>query len=66
MKTHTVSVNDLTDWKKEHRALFASSTKERKRLFATLNGGYEIEVNGFIVLECIQANQAVEKYNSIV
>jgi hypothetical protein len=66
MKTHTIEVKDLTEWKAEQRILFASSTKEGKRLFANLNGGYEIEVKGVKVFECIQPFQAVEKYNSII
>jgi len=66
MKTHTIDVKDLIDWKAEQRVLFASSTKEGKRLFANLNGGYEIEVKGVKVFECIQPYLAAEKYNSII
>ena len=65
METHTIEVKDLAEWRNEQRVLFAFSSKEGKKLFANLNGGYEIDVKGVKVFECIQPFQAVEKYNSI-
>ncbi len=65
METHTVDVADLLQWKSEQKVLFASSTKENKQLFANLNGGFEVFVNGILVKECIQPYVALETYNLI-
>jgi len=67
MKTlhHEINLKDLQDWLSEEEVLFASSSRERKRLLATLNGNIIIRVAGKEVGRFMQAFPAVEKYNSI-
>ena len=65
MKKQELKVNDLLEWKEKEKVLYASSSKESKRLFANLNGGFEIEVKGEVIWQGIQAYSAVEKYNEI-
>jgi len=65
MKHHTIELKDLQKWLEEEEFTFASSTRERKRLVITTNGGLRLYVRGNIVWEGIQPFAAVEKYNSI-
>lgn len=65
MKKHEVSVEALQAWKDETKVLFASSSRENKKLYATLDGGFEIHHNGEKVYGCIQPFAAVEAYNKI-
>ncbi len=64
--THQIKIKDLQSWiKDEQLILFASSSKENKRLYATLRGSYEVHHKGKKVWEGIQPFDAVEKYNDI-
>lgn len=66
MKTHTIDVKELLDFKNEAKILFASSTKGNKFLYCTALGGYEVWIGDNKVHEGVQAFSAVEKYNSII
>ena len=66
MKPHQVNLEELRKWQEEEKVLFANSTKEKKSLYATLRGSYEVYHNGVRVLESMQAISAVEKYNSLL
>lgn len=65
MKSHEIDLEGLQSWLEEETVTFASSTRERKRLEATLKGRLIITVGGVRVWEGIQPFAAVEKYNSI-
>ena len=65
MEHHEINLDAFQQWRQEAEILFASSTRERKRLFANLIGGLRIEVDGVTVWQGIQPFAAVEKYNSI-
>ena len=65
MKSHTIELKDLQEWIATEDVTFASSTRERKRLVATLNGGLKVIVAGKTVWEGIQPFSAMEAYNSI-
>jgi hypothetical protein len=65
MRHHEIDTESLIEWHNEKYVEFASSTREKKRLVATLNGGYEVYHNGKLVYEGIQASDAVKAYNNI-
>jgi hypothetical protein len=65
MKSHTIELEDLQKWIETEDVTFTSSTRERKRLVATLNGGLKVIVAGVTVWEGMQHFSAVEAYNSI-
>ncbi len=64
-RCHQIDLDGLIEWKSEAKLLFASSTKERKKLYCTLNGTFQLEVNGKIIWQGIQCYSAVEEYNKI-
>ena len=65
MKTHTVDLRELQDFQTKEKVLFASSSKEQKKLYCTLRGSYEVWQFGVLVLETMQPYSAIEKYNSL-
>ena len=65
MKVHTVELKELQDFQSEEKVLFASSSKEQKKLYCTLRGSYEIWHYGVLVLETMQPQSAIEYYNSL-
>lgn len=65
MKTHTVEVEGLIKWAQQEEVEFASSTRERKSLVATLFGGYKVIVAGSVIWEGVHPSAAVEAYNAI-
>jgi hypothetical protein len=65
MKSHTIELKDLQEWIATEDVTFASSTRERKKLVATLNGGLKVIVAGKTVWEGIQPFSAVEAYNAV-
>jgi hypothetical protein len=62
---HTIELKDLQEWIETEDVTFASSSRERKRLVATLNGGLKVIVGGTVVWEGCQPFSAIEVYNSI-
>ena len=65
MKAHTIDLKELQDFQSKEKVLFASSSKEQKKLYCTLRGSYEIWQYGVLILETMQPNSAIEKYNSL-
>jgi len=65
MKSHTIELADLQKWIETEYVTFASSTRERKRLVATFNGGLKVIVAGVVVWEGMQPFSAVEAYNAV-
>ena len=65
MKSHTIELSDLQKWIETEDVTFASSTRERKRLVATLNGGLKVIVACTVVWEGMQPFSAVEAYNAV-
>lgn len=65
MKVHTIEVSELQKWVETEEVTFASSTRERKRLVSTVQGGLKVIVAGQIVWQGIQPYSAVEAYNKI-
>ncbi len=68
MKSHTIEVKDLQNWIETEYLTFASSTRERKKLVATLHGGFKVIVDGTVVWEGMQtfaAGYKVNKYISV-
>lgn len=49
----------------EAEIMFASSSRERKRLFVTVDGIFKISVAGEVKFRCTNPEDAVEAYNSI-
>jgi len=62
---HKIDLDGLLKFKAEEKILYASSSKENKKLYITLNGNYEVFVNKELVLETMHSNFAIEKYNTI-
>ena len=65
MANHKITGKELVDWRNKEKVLFASSPKEAKTLYLTLNGIYEVRQNGKIVGEFMLPKNAVDKYNSL-
>jgi hypothetical protein len=65
MKIELLNVNDLLEWKEKQKLVYAFDSRRNKKLILNLNGGFEIEVNGEIIWQGIQAFSAVEKYNDL-
>ena len=66
MKPHQIDIEGLTAWMAETKVMFASSTKERKRLYCDLHGNFIVEHGGKEVWIGIYESDAVEVYNNIV
>ena len=64
-KPHKIEVRDLHKFVREERVLFASSSKEQKFLYATLQGSFQVWHFNELILETVQDFVAVEKYNEI-
>ena len=62
---HQIDIEGLREWQQEQKVLFASSSKEQKRLYCTLRGSYEVYHKKEKVLETMQPFTAVEKYNEL-
>lgn len=61
-----IELTEFQQWLGENqKILYASSSKEKKGLFATTRGSYEVWKNNEMILETMQPFNAVEKYNSI-
>lgn len=64
-KHHEVTLKEFQDWYANQDVLFASSSRERKRLVCSLNGVIKVIVAGKIVWQGIQPFSAIEAYNNI-
>lgn len=62
---HQIKLKDLQEWlEDEPKILFASSTKDDKKLYM-ISGGFVVHKNGDVVHRCIQPFSAVEAYNNL-
>lgn len=62
---HQITVEGLQLWHSQEEALYASSTRERKRLTCTLDGTFMVTVAGRMVWYGREISLAVEAYNAI-
>lgn len=65
MKSHTITRGELLDFIQKEEVLFASSSREKKRLYVRIRGGFIITVGGKVVHEGMSIVEAVSTYNSI-
>ncbi len=65
MQSHQIIIEKLTKWHAEREVLYAWDIEAQKELYCTLSGGYIVMHKGVVVLETMQINDAVKKYNSI-
>lgn len=61
---HTINYDDLLKWMENYRTLYASANGVKK-LYCTLNGGYEVEKDGKVILKTNEIEEAVETYNDL-
>lgn len=60
-----IKSEDLCEWQQKNWMVYASSTKERKKLVCSLSGYFEVIVGNAIVWRGRDAGGATNKYNSI-
>lgn len=65
MKHHEIEINGLIEWLSQAEIVYASSSREHKKLVATPNGTLKVTVAGQTVWEGMQPFSAVEAYNSV-
>lgn len=65
MKNHQIELTDLQEWMENNEAIYASSSREDKKLVVSMHGGFKLYHKGNIVWEGIQPYRAVEKYNEL-
>jgi hypothetical protein len=65
MKHHEIDLEGLLKWKEEQDVLYASSSRERKRLSVTLNGHYQVTLAGEVKYKGSDPDLAVLYYNKI-
>jgi len=61
-----INLEDLKNWHREKRVLYAAASRQNKSLYCTLKGTYEVCIGKKVVHYCIDPLEAVEKYNNIV
>ncbi len=64
-KHHEIDLNDFQEWLTEAELVYASSTRERKRLVCTPSGNLKIYIGSSVVWQGMQHYAAVEFYNSL-
>ena len=62
---HQIEIQELVKWMTTKKVLYASSSKESKKLYCTLIGLYEIYYKGELVFSTLSVHDAVEKYNEL-
>ncbi len=66
MTKHQINIEDFQSWLGDNPLiLYASSSKEQKRLYATTNGNYEVHCKGKVVWKGSQPFEATRQYNKI-
>ena len=65
IKPHVVTIEEFQDWYSKEDVLFASSSRENKRLVCSLNGNIKVLVAGKVVWQGTQPYSAIEAYNEI-
>lgn len=64
-KPHKIEVEGLVSWLNEAQIMYASSSRERKKLFADTKGNLIITIAGYHVWTGTSPEDAVEIYNAI-
>lgn len=62
---HQINESELADWIANKELLYASSSKDRKKLYVTMDGYYKVYYNGSLVYQTNVAGLAVKKYNEL-
>lgn len=62
---HSVDLDEMLAWIDREEVIAASSSKERKRLYVKLAGGYRVEVDGRTVYAGTDGRSAVDAYNAV-
>ena len=65
-KTHEIETDGLRAWIKESEFMYASSSRERKRLYVNATGMIFVKVNEKTVWSGTELPLAVDAYNGIV
>ena len=65
LKPHVVTLEEFQDWYAKEDVLFASSSRENKRLVCSLNGNIKVLVASEVVWQGTQPFSAIEAYNEI-
>jgi hypothetical protein len=65
MKHHEVTYDEMKAFLESHEILMAASSRERKKLVASLNGGYSVLINHVSVFGGRNLKKAVAAYNSV-
>lgn len=65
MKPLILDLEHFSEWATTERVMYASESKTGKKLFVTLTGNIQIEVNGKIVWEGLTYYTAIEKFNEL-
>jgi len=66
MKHHELDLAEFLKFlEEEPEVLYASSSRENKRLICKLKGNFEVRVGGEVVWSGMQPYSAVEAYNNI-
>ena len=65
MKSHNIDVEGLKEWIDESEFLFASSSRERKKLTVAIGGSFRLYVNGNLIASYEDPEKAVEAYNDV-
>lgn len=67
-KPHTVDLDEMLEWIEDEKhglMIYASSSREPKRLYVKLAGGYRVTHGDAIVYEGTDGRSAVNAYNAI-
>lgn len=64
-KHHEIELEPLQEWINSNEIVYASSSRENKRLVFTMNGYFKLIVTGKVVWQGTQPYSAVERYNEI-
>ena len=64
--SHQLNFKDLQEWLDSNQLIvFASSTTDDKKLYATLKGGFEVHKGKEVICRTMQPFSAIEAYNNI-
>jgi hypothetical protein len=66
MPQHDVDLDEMLAWIDRETVIYASSSKEPKRLEVKMSGGYRVTLRGQTLYEGTDGRTAVTKYNEAV
>ena len=62
-KPHVVDLDDILAWIDREEVVAASSSREPKRLYVRLAGGYRVELRDETIYSGTDGRTAVDRYN---